>query len=177
VQLRHVSAGEPGIFGTLDVRDLYMRALGKAREVANEGRPVVHMTAKKAEEVKSIAENKAEDYLRVTNWLHMVAPDVISGSAAEATPAKLSSTKFEIQEQVMASIGAHAPLTDALRNWNKANCSMLRTLITGLATRKVLDNSVDVILSRSPFKERMAVAKKSVRVEYLVESSPSCTSS
>lgn len=127
--------------------------------------------------MKSIAENKAEDYLRVTNWLHMVAPDVISGSAAQVTAAKLSSTKFEIRDQVMAGIDAHTPLTDALRNWNKAKCSMLRTLITGLATRKVLHNSVDVILSRSPLKVRMAVAKKSVWVEYLVESSPSCTSS
>jgi len=135
------------------------------------------MNAKKAEKVKSIAENKAEDYLRVTNWLHMVVPEVISGSAAEATAAKLSSTKFEVQEQVMAGIDAHAPLTDALRDWKKAKYSMLRTFISGLATRKVLDNSVDVILSRSPFKERMAVAKKNVGVEYLVESSPSGTSS
>jgi len=44
--------------------------------------------------------------------------------------------------------------------------------ISGLATRKVLDNGVEVILSRSPFKERLAEAKRNIGQMYLVERSP-----
>jgi len=49
---------------------------------------------------------------------------------------------------------------------------LLRSFISGLATRKVIENGVEVILSRSPFKERLAKAKRNIGEMFLVERSP-----
>jgi len=49
---------------------------------------------------------------------------------------------------------------------------LLRSFISGLATRKVIDIGVEVILSRSPFKERLAKAKRNIGEMFLVERSP-----
>jgi len=141
VRLCHVSAGEPGVFGTLVVRGLYTQALCKARDDADEGRPVAQIIIKKAEKVKSIAKNKAEDYLRVANRLYMVSSEVMGESAMEATASKLGSTNRDIQAKVNAGISAHASPTHALpcatgrmpstvfcacssRGWRPARCSI-----------------------------------------------------
>ena len=172
VRLCHVSAGKPGVFGTLVMRGLYTQALCKARDAADEGRPVALINIKKAEKVKSIAENKAKDYWCVANWLYLVAPEVMVESATESTASKLGSTNWDIQAKVNAGISAHASPTHALRDGKKAKYGLLRTFTSGLATLKVLDDGVEVILSRSPFKERLAQAKRNIGETYLVERSP-----
>jgi len=75
---------------------------------------------KKAEMEETIAENKAEDYLRVAHWLCMVAPEVMGESATDATASKLSSTNWDIQAKVNAGISVHASPTHALRDGKKA---------------------------------------------------------
>ncbi|OSX78879.1 hypothetical protein BU14_0096s0032 [Porphyra umbilicalis] len=171
VRLCHVSAGKPEVFGTLVVRGLYTQALCKARFAAEEGRPVAQINIKKAVKVKSIAENKAEDYWCVANWLFMVAAEVVGESATESTTSKLGSTNWDIQAKVNAGISAHALPTHALRDGKKAKYGLLRTFTSGLTTLKVLDNGVEVILSRSPFKERLAQEKRNIGEMYLVERS------
>jgi len=120
VRLCHLSARKPGVFGTLVVRGLNTQALCKARDAAEEVRPVAQINIKKAEMVESIAENKTEDYLRVANWLYMVAPEVMGESVTEATASKLGSTNWDIQAKVNAGISVHASPTHALRDGKKA---------------------------------------------------------
>jgi len=70
--------------------------------------------------VKSIADNKAEEYLRVANWLYMVATEVMGESKTVATASNRGSTNREIQAKVNAGISAHAAPTYALRDGKKA---------------------------------------------------------
>jgi len=161
VQLCHVSAGVPGIFRSLVVKELSNKSMAISADATNAGRPVADVNKHKETVVKKIVDNKAADYLRVVKWVHSFMPSVLEGAASGATADSLLKQNFVgLETKVIAAIntsagrvGLHA--NAALRNIKKAKYSDLRSFICNLSSRHVLVNNIDAILSTSPFKERL----------------------
>ncbi|OSX77121.1 hypothetical protein BU14_0161s0041 [Porphyra umbilicalis] len=175
VQLCHVSAGVPGIFGSLVVKELSNKAMAISADAANAGRPVADVNKHKGTVVKKIVHNKAADYLRVVKWVHSLMPSVLEGAASGATADSLLKQNFVgLETKVIAAINTFAgsvglPANAALRNIKKAKYSDLRSFICNLSSRHVLVNNIDAILSTSPFKERLEQARRNIGEKYLEE--------
>lgn len=171
IKLAHVSPGEPSIFGSYVVKRLH--AVAKARvekDAASRGVPS-DVNEEKATRIDNIIANKADIYIRVLRWVHSVLPHKLGAPASDATMEKMRTEEVTANDKEKLEAAMHEEATFlakvGVKMPSKMMYSSLRKMISKLAGRDRAVTKVDLILSMSPFKERLAEATRLIGTSYL----------
>lgn len=90
VQMAHVSAEKPGLFGSYVIKSIYDRASKAAGDDRAAGIAVPTFNKEKKERLANILFNKADTYVRQLYWLNAIVPRVLSTPAVKATAEEMS---------------------------------------------------------------------------------------
>lgn len=176
LRLAHVSPGEPGIFGSYAVKRLHSVAQGRVEEdAAARGEPS-GVNLEKAAKIDNVIANKADIYMRILWWVHAVLPEKLGGEAQAGTaevmraitlgPSDVDKLSAALDEQTafLSKTGFKVPA--------KMTYSALRKVLNKLAVHDRAVSRVELILSSSPFKERLAATVHNIGSAYLEPTAP-----
>lgn len=169
VQMAHVSAEKPGLFGSLVIKSIYDRAGKAAGDDRAAGIAVPTVNKEKKERLANIIANKADTYVRQLYWLNSILPRLLSTPAAKATAEEMSTITLEASERVkvldairkVAVKLQYSPDHPILKPAS-ARMNMLRDMLCMMATRHGRESNVDKMLLTPVFAARLEEASKRI---------------
>ena len=172
LKLCHVSAGHPGLFGSLVVNGLYQDGVKHTNELRRQGGATGTINVAKTVRMTNIVKNKVLLYLRQVYWMHSVVPNLLKLPQA-ASFDNMQSCMVGPDEQKVLTVAlrqvadeyALAP-SDPLRDPIQATSSLLREQLKKMSGRPGTPGPMNAILSSSPFRELLAEAEKNIKARY-----------
>jgi len=173
LRLCHVSVDHQGLFGSFACNQLYEEGVERTKAAVRDGGKVGVVNSKKTEKMKSIIKNKANRYLKELFWLYSVLPGLFK-PPAQATFEHMQSVSIDAGKCVMLTAAlireADAlglPPNHGIRLPTKARSNTLRAVLHARVGRTAQAQTVEHMLSVSPFKELLAEAQKNIRLKYV----------
>lgn len=169
VQMAHVSAEKPGLFGSYVIKSIYDRASKAAGDDLAEGIAVPTFNKEKKERLANIISNKADTYARQLYWLNAIVPRVLSTPAVKTTAEEMSVFKLEPSERVKVldaikevAVKLQYSTDHPMLKPASARMNMLRDMLCTMATRYGRDSNVDKMLLTPVFAARLEEASKRI---------------
>jgi len=172
VRACHITAGQPGIFGSLAVHQLYRDGVERTEQVLRKGGATGMVNAAKSELMSNVIKNKVKLYLRQLNWMHAVLPDVLqlpgSASYENMQKAELNSTQRAKLKTALRQLADEyrLPADHPLREPITAKAHHLRKQVNNMSGRPGTPSAMSEVLATSPFCELLAAATENMKKKY-----------
>ncbi|OSX75943.1 hypothetical protein BU14_0215s0006 [Porphyra umbilicalis] len=172
LKMCHVTAGHPGLFGSLAVNGLYQDRVKYSIAARKKGGASADINQAKTVRMTNIIKNKVHLYLRQLYWMHSVVPNLLKlppkASYDDMKGAKVGEHERQVLTLALRRVADEyvLPSNHPLRDPIKATSSILRKQLNKMSRHPGTPGSMASLLSSSPFRELLAEADKNVKAKY-----------